>query len=197
MSALAIVLAVFAAPAQAAGPEVTGGARQPASGTSTSAGAVRAAASPLLWATVNVCDTAVAPNEMGVRASMPGNGRTQRMWMRFSAQRWSEAAQDWVPVTNGRSPWVLAGSARYEYRQAGWTFDFAQPPAGVTWTLRGTVDVQWRARKPRSRKARRSARSRRARWVVARRRTLFTRSGVVGVDGGDPAGTSKALCLIS
>jgi hypothetical protein len=197
MSALAILLALLAAPAQAATPQVTGGARQTTSGASATAGAVRAAASPLLWATVNVCDTAASPNEMGVRASMPGNGRAQRMWMRFSAQVWNEAAQQWFALPKGRSPWVLAGSARYEYRQAGWTFDFAQPPASRTWTLRGSVEVQWRARKPVSRRARRSARSRRARWVVARRRTLFTRSGVLGVDGGDPVGTSKALCLIS
>ncbi len=155
------------------------------------------AASKHLWATVNVCDTPTAPNQMGVRASMPGNGRAQRMWMRFSAQVWGGWAEKWFDVPNGRSPWVLAGSARYAYRQAGWTFEFAQPRPGLTWTLRGVVDVQWRARKAVSRQARRSSRKRRARWVVVRKRQLVTRSAVPGVDGGDPAGTSKALCLVS
>ena len=40
---------------------------------------------PDLWATVNVCDTAAFPDAMGVRASMPGNGTRQRMYMRFNA----------------------------------------------------------------------------------------------------------------
>jgi hypothetical protein len=37
----------------------------------------------------------------------------------------------------------------------------------------------------------------RPRWKVARRDSILTRAGIKGVDGGDPAGTSKAICLIS
>jgi hypothetical protein len=48
-------------------------------------GKARAAASRL-WATVNVCDTERSPDAMGVRASMPGNGKPQVMFMRFTAQ---------------------------------------------------------------------------------------------------------------
>ena len=195
-SACAIVLSLLAAPAQAAAPDLVGGAPQPVSGSSAPASLAGTAAAPRLWATVNACDTPAAPNQMGVRASMPGNGTRQRMWMRFSAEVWSGAQQEWLAIPNARSPWILAGSARFRHRQAGWTFEFTQPPAGVTWTLRGVVDAQWRARKPLSRRARRSARSRKARWVVPRTPTLVTRSGVAGVGGGDPVGTSKASCLI-
>ena len=36
-----------------------------------------------LWATVNVCDTAAHPDEVGIRASMPGGKRGTRLQMRF------------------------------------------------------------------------------------------------------------------
>ena len=56
-----------------------------------------------LWATVNSCDTFDSPDAMGIRASMPGNGRRQRMYMRFSAQWWSGLQQQWLDVPGGRS----------------------------------------------------------------------------------------------
>jgi hypothetical protein len=246
-SLLALLLAsALAAPvssAQAAVPAVSGGSPQPVtSGGAEARSGVHAAAasSQYLWATVNRCDTASSPNQMGVRASMPGNGERQRMYMRFRAQYWDGDA--WRPVAGvGVSRWVYAGSARYRSRQAGWTFDFDQPDAGSTYTLRGVVEYQWRAQKVKGagradrrwhRRARRLHRrahrrhrahgwSRRAhrRWhrrihrlhrrahrrharravrvwrsVAGRRRA--TASGIRGVRGGDPVGTSKASCLI-
>jgi hypothetical protein len=157
-------------------------------------GIARASSIPKLWATVNICDTKAAPDSMGVRASMPGNGTSQRMYMRFSAQYWSRARQDWAPVAgSGVSPWVYAGSARYERRQAGWTFSFASPPPGITFTMRAVVDFEWRA----DRRAGRVKWTRRGpRWWVARAVSRKTETGIAGVHGGDPAGTSKALCLI-
>jgi hypothetical protein len=160
---------------------------------------------PRMWATVNICDTAKAPNSMGVRASMPGNDTRMRMYMRFHAEYWSRSLQDWAPVAGtGVSDWVFAGSADYAHRQAGWTFEFAPPPAGVTFTMRAVVEFQWR------RTDRQVARLRR--WKrrlkfdmkgpsaspsrVARAVTRTTETGIAGVDGGDPAGTSKAMCLI-
>jgi hypothetical protein len=63
--------------------------------------------------------------------------------------------------------------------------------SGVTdWVYVGVAD----------RSARRAGRSRRARGAqrvaVVRQRTLLTETGMQGVQGGDPAGTSKAMCLI-
>jgi hypothetical protein len=55
--------------------------------------------------------------------------------------------------------------------------------------VRGVVELSWRDRV-------RAAGRDRARWSVVRRRTLLTETGKQGVEGGDPAGTSKAFCLI-
>jgi hypothetical protein len=143
-----------------------------------------------LWATVNICDTSASPDAMGVRASMPGNGRRQRMFMRFSAQWWSGQAQQWLDVPGGRSPWIYAGSARYVSRQAGWTFDFVSPPVGRAYILRGIVQFHWRGRH-------KAKGARRASWRLARHTTVITRSNVPGVDGGDPPGTSKAMCMVA
>jgi hypothetical protein len=144
-----------------------------------------AAATPKLWATVNVCDTEQAPDAMGVRAGMPGNGTGQRIYMRFSAEHWSPTRQVWLPLRDtGTSPWIPAGQRR---KQAGWTFEFAPPAEGVTFTMRAVVDFEWRAAKPR-RRARQPG--------ILRRATRPTETGIPGVRRGDPPGTSKALCLL-
>jgi hypothetical protein len=150
----------------------------------------------LLWATVNTCDTFEAPDAMGLRASMPGNGTRQRMYMRFSAQWYSGSRDAWLPVPNGRSPWVNAGSARSSSRQGGWTFDFQTPPYGRAYVLRGWVEYQWRSVR-REKRVSRERPVKRARYRVARERTLLTSTGVKGVRGGDPKGTSKAMCAVA
>jgi hypothetical protein len=152
-------------------------------------GARAAASRNLLWATVNVCDTFEAPDAMGLRASMPGNGTRERMYMRFSAQ-WYSSLHGWLDVAGARSPWIYAGSARYRARQAGWSFAFQTPSFGTAYILRGTVQYQWRAR-------RHHTRARRASYRIARERSLLTITGIRGVRGGDPKGTSKAMCAIA
>jgi hypothetical protein len=179
--------AVTAAPSLAQEPTVVLSEAQPASPTGPLARVASTARAEAFWATVNICDTERSPDSMGVRASMPGNGRRERMYMRFRAMYYSSSRQAWLSVSGaGVSPWVYAGAARYAQRQLGWTFTFAPPPAGATFTMRGVVDYEWR--KPRRRKG--------SGWNVVRRRSRVTRTGVEGVDGGDPPGTSKALCLI-
>jgi hypothetical protein len=203
------------------------------------------------WATVNICDTANRPNGLGVRAAMPGTGRRQLMFMRFTAQYWSVTRNAWLDVPGaGSSRWVYAGSARYATQQTGWTFEFEQPPPGTTFVMRAVVEQEWRGlersagsrakhrrqgqqrrqgkqrrhgkhrriaqhrrhgqRRP-VRPAERKVRERwshavaaaakrkadpRARYAIAKQRTLLTQTGLAGVDGGDPPGTSKAMCLI-
>jgi hypothetical protein len=156
------------------------------------------------WATVNICDTEAAPNALGVRTSVPGNGSNERIFARYTAQWWSSAAQEWKTVGgSGVTDWIRLGAADMTSRQAGWTFRFVQPPAGTTYVMRGVVELQWRdevqaARKSRkSRKSRRQRRARRSQRVaVVRERTLLTETGMKGVQGGDPPGLSKAMCLI-
>lgn len=138
------------------------------------------AASKELWATVNVCDPPSARNVIGIRASMPGNGTQQRMFMHFSAEWYDSAKKRWIP-TGSASPWVRVGSARYVSTQAGYSFQFADPPPGTRFTMRGMVRYQWRAR--------RSGR-------VLRRAMRVTKGGFKGVVGAIPAGRSDAGCVI-
>jgi len=166
------------------------------------------------WATVNICDTKNSPNALGIRTSVPGNGTQQRIFARYTAQWWSEADQEWLTVEgSGVTPWALVGSADMASRQAGWTFTFVQPPEGTTYVMRGVVELQWRdtaaaakrMRRNRIARQRQRARSsgnrrrhaRRAQQnAVVQRRTLLTETGMKGVQGGDPDGLSKAMCLI-
>jgi hypothetical protein len=163
------------------------GPQAPSAGPSL--GIARSSVQPGVWATVNICDTESNPDSMGVRASMAGNGTGQRMRMRFRAEYWSRARQEWTPVTGaGISPWVPVGSAAAARRQGGWTFVFAEPPAGVTFTMRAQVQFEWRRRRPRAARAGGSR--------IARSEVRTTATGIRGVHGGDPPGTSKAMCLV-
>lgn len=142
------------------------------------------AASKDLWATVNVCDTPAHPGVVGIRGSMPGNGRRERLYMRFRVQWFSFAKNRWLD-TGSRTGWRYVGSARYKSTQAGFSFKFADPPKGAEFRLRGEVGFQWRARKGRSKRLR-----------VVERATRTTRRGIRGVGGGDPKGRSDAACVI-
>ena len=144
------------------------------------------------WATVNICDTSDSPNALGIRTSVPGNGSGERIWARYTAQWWSGAAQEWTTGSgSGVTDWVYVGQADMSARQSGWTFRFVQPPTGATYVMRGVVEFQWRDEVEAARRARRAQRA-----SVVRERTLLTETGMKGVQGGDPAGTSKAMCLI-
>ena len=88
--------------------------------------AATAASSPYLWATINHCD--VAGSSVGIRASMPGNGTSQRMYMRFSAQ-YRNAAGRYVE-TGSSTRWIKVGTARTRSVQSGYDFVFAPPPRG-------------------------------------------------------------------
>lgn len=144
------------------------------------------------WATVNICDTKKYDNALGVRASIPGNGDPERMYVRVRAQYFSGVKLDWLDVPGATSPWLYAGSARYVSRQSGWTFYFGPPPAGRGWIMRARVDYQWREAKRRKK----AKRGRATRWVVAMRRNRLTEGKVRGVQGGDPKGYSQPVCGI-
>ena len=135
-----------------------------------------------LWATINTCDTAAAPDTVGVRASMPGNGTRQKLWMRFEAQ-WFDRSRNRFVASGSSSRWIRVGSARFRSTQSGFSFQFAPPQAGTEFTMRGLVNFEWRGR-------------RRGRQVVIRRQTRVTRGGMERVEGGDPPGSSAATCVI-
>ena len=112
--ALGAVLTAVAVPAQGAGPEQL---------TST-------------WANVNIC----SPTQLGARAQLAGDGSSDRMRVRFTAQ-W-QSPGGWLPLGGqATSPWQDAGSAEFTWGQAGWTFDLSVP-AGETYQLRAVAEMR-------------------------------------------------------
>src|SRR3954447_17047122 len=144
------------------------------------AGAPTVDKSPLLWATINICDTAKHPDTIGIRASMPGSGKArERMYMRFQVQYFRASDQMWHNISSGGdSGFVRVGSADLRDRQAGRLFVFA-PPAGGSWQLRGVITFEWRVGKG-----------------VARRVRERTTAGHHAAEA-DPAGYSSDTCVIS
>jgi hypothetical protein len=97
----------------------------------------RAAAGPL-WAKVNVCE----PGEVGVRASLPGDGGGGGMSARFTLQWLNPATQAWENVRGTPvSPRIDAGPADVLWSQVGFTFQVDPLPPGVRFTLRGVADL--------------------------------------------------------
>lgn len=139
-----------------------------------------------LWATVNICDPAdppeeIGPNTIGIRASMPGSrdGR-ERMYMRFRLQFFKDADQKWHNVVKGGDTgWTFVGLARYKARQSGRTFRFS-PTASPTMLLRGKVNYEWRLR-----------------GEVTRRAVKLTTKGHKSTAGAFPPGYSEANCTVT
>jgi hypothetical protein len=138
-----------------------------------------------LWATLNVCDTKHSPDRLGVRGRMPGDGTKERMYMRFTAQ--FRQGKVWKAARGARSTFLFAGSARYLYKEFGFTFDFGPLKKGQRFRMRGLVEFQWRARRGKGSKAR---------WVVVRHTQRFTEGGH-RTKNAEPAGYSAATCLVS
>jgi hypothetical protein len=131
-----------------------------------------------LWATINVCDTQAHPNELGIRARMPGNGRRERMYMRFIAE-YQAPDGVWHRVTGGgTSPWEYAGSALFRFEELGYTFTFDKLAPGEGYTMRGLVKFEWRSH-----------------GKVRRHTHLLTASGHA-TKRSDPSGYSAATCFV-
>lgn len=140
-----------------------------------------------LWTTVNACNTAAHPNQMGVRGRMPGDGTHAKMYMRFTAQYRDPESHSWVSmVGDGRSPWIYAGSALFSHQETGFTFDFDPPQAGDRFVFRGVAEFQWRARKRSHGKVH---------VAVVGSARLHTEAGHPST-GADPAGYSSAACVM-
>src|SRR3954468_23357528 len=92
------------------------------------------------WATVNVCDTAKFPDEIGIRASMPGTPKGARLSMRFRVQY--RDGGDWLDVDGADSGWRAVGVAKGAPVEYGWSFTFQHASEPVT--LRGVVRFRWR-----------------------------------------------------
>jgi hypothetical protein len=129
-----------------------------------------------LWATIDVCNAPDQPNYVGIRGSMPGDGRAKdKMYMRFRLQYMNARTKSWVDLANAASGFLAVGSAK-STRQDGLSFKLTtSKPA---FTLRGVVGFQWR---------------RGANVVASASRP--TTAGRQSLAGADPAGFSAATCL--
>ena len=108
--------------------------------------------------------------------------------MRFRAQFLNATTHKWHNVMAAATrAGSSVGSALFKTRQAGWTFAFNAPTAGSTFTLRGTVDFQWRAKK---------RTHRRVHTVVVRKVSINTKGGFKSTEGADPPGYSNGICKI-
>jgi len=133
------------------------------------------------WATVNVCDTAAAPNTIGIRASMPGSRSGQElMYMRFVVQYFSRQDERWYRVAaGGDSGYLYVGRGRGT-RQFGRSLRI-DPTPGAPVLLRGRVWFQWRLKS----------------GEVVRGASEQTRRGHRSDAGDDPPGYSASTCMIA
>lgn len=89
------------------------------------------------WASVNICNT----GQLGARAQLAGDGSTDTMRVRFTAEWLSP--DGWVPLAGEAiSPWQDAGSAEFTWAQAGWTFNISVPEGAASYQLRAVAEMQ-------------------------------------------------------
>ena len=128
-----------------------------------------------LWATVNVCDTDAHPDEIGIRASMPGGKPKTRLQMRFRVQYRDLTDGRWRAVRDADSGWRRVGRGPAA-RESGWSFEVAGDGTRI---LRGVVNYRW---------------MRNGRAV--RRERHVTEGGHRSTLGADPPEFSAATCRI-
>jgi len=149
-------------------------------GTASMAQAAPAAEAGDPWATVNVCDTAGAPDTIGIRASMPGSRSGQEdRYMRFVVQYYSRADERWYRLAAGDDSGYLSIGKGRRARQFGRSLRI-EPPAGPSVLLRGRVYFQWRVK-----------------GAVVRSASERTRKGHRSNTGDDPEGYSASTCTIT
>jgi hypothetical protein len=122
-----------------------------------------------VWATVNVCDTARHPDEIGIRAGIPRRG-AHAARLRFRVQYRDAVDGRWHYVANADSGWHRAAGAT----ETGWSFEVAGRGTRV---LRGVVTYRW---------------SRHGK--VVRRARRVTEGGHRSTTGADPKDFSAATC---
>jgi hypothetical protein len=134
-----------------------------------------------LWATIDVCSPPDQPGWIGIRGSMPGDGRAHdTMYMRFRLQQLNPARSSWVDVAKGATRDFVAVGNGKSSRESGFSFDLMPPVKGKpVFTLRGVVSFQWRDG-----------------TTVVASTSRPTTTGHKGVVGADPAGFSAASCLL-
>jgi hypothetical protein len=134
-----------------------------------------------LWATVDVCNPKDQPNTIGIRGSMPGDGRAKdTMYMRFRLQYLDAAKKAWLNLSKGGDSGMLKLGSAALARQGGFSVELAPVAGHPVFTLRGYVTYQWR-RGP----------------TVLQSATKVTSAGHTSLAGADPRGYSAATCKLA
>ena len=136
-------------------------------------------ASPLLWATIDVCNSGAHPDTLGIRGSMPGTADAHElMYMSFRVEYRSSPGH-WRSLGGAGQPAVVAvGNGSALARQAGQDFEF-MPRATGSHVLRGVAVFEWRLH---------------GRTIASAVRVK--RAGHVAAAGADPPGFSATTCRI-
>lgn len=176
LATLIAALAMTGSALAAASPGGTTGSTGPAtpSAKRVSAALSRAARSPGLWATINICNTRKHPDTIGIRAQMPALGFATSMEMVVTLGYYTTATDSFKPLSSSSTPLSL-GEASSGYHQDGVTFK-VKPPA----KLDATVKFIW------------SSGTKQLGTI-----TRTTVKGRAGVQQGDPPGYSSNTCAIS
>jgi hypothetical protein len=134
-----------------------------------------------LWATVDVCNPKDQPHTIGIRGSMPGDGRPRdTMFMRFRVQYQDPTTRKWLNLAHGADSGFLKVGSSQIARQAGRSFQFAPTAGKSAFVLRGDVTFQWRRG-----------------MTVLETATRPTVSGHTSLAGADPRGFSAATCKLT
>jgi hypothetical protein len=132
-----------------------------------------------LWATIDVCGPTDQRKTVGIRGSMPGDGRSHdKMYMSFRLQ-YMNASKQWADLTSGASSGFVAVGGGGSARQGGTSFELQPVPGQPAATLRGVVDFQWRHGK-----------------TIVQSAAEPTSAGHTSLAGADPANFSAATCVI-
>jgi hypothetical protein len=159
----------------------------PVSALATSSSGVakaRAAGSVLqsrqLWATVNICNPRDRPDYVGIRGSMPGDGRAHdTMYMSFRVQYVNSTTKHWADLGGTTAPSFIDVGAGNAARQGGESFKVMRISGQPAFMFRGLVEFQWR----------------RGKKVLESTRRATT-GGRPSPAHADPPGFSAATCLI-
>jgi hypothetical protein len=132
-----------------------------------------------LWATINVCNPKDQPDILGVRGSMPSDGRPHDgMYMSFRLQYMDSTTKQWADLAGTTKPsFVSVGTGGA--RQGGQSFQLMPVAGKPAFMLRGLVEFQWR----------------RGKTVLASTKRP-TAAGHRSLAGADPPGFSAATCSI-
>jgi hypothetical protein len=132
-----------------------------------------------LWATFDVCNPSDQPDTVGVRGSMPGDGRKgDEMFMGFRLQ-FLRPPRHWANLPGGATPDLMPIGDASVSRQWGTSFVIRPVPGKPAFVLRAVATFQWQ----------------RGSQVLARTE-LLTGTGHRSLAGADPPNFSAATCSL-